>query len=104
MARYPEELGSSHLGTNYLQKQVTFLSLSMQTEGQLGPSTSYLGRMRDGQSREASKRTAEARKVQGGRGRSLKQPKEAKDAGYGRETEEAHGGWEARGGQDKLSC
>lgn len=66
VARHPEELGSSHLETNYLQNQVALLSLSMQTGGQLGPRVPYLGHMRDGQSREASKRTVEARKVQGG--------------------------------------
>lgn len=61
VARNPEELGSSHLGTN----EVVFQSLSVQTGGQLGPRASYLGHMTDGQSREASKRTVEARKVQG---------------------------------------
>lgn len=47
------------------QMKVAFLSLSMQTGGQPGPRASYLGHMTDRQSREASKRTVEARKVQG---------------------------------------
>ena len=66
MARHPEKLGSSCLGTNYLQKQVSFLSLSVQTGGQLGPRDPYLDYTRDRQSREASKRTVEVRKAQGG--------------------------------------
>lgn len=53
-------------GSNYLPKQVLFQSLAVQTGGQLGPRASYLGHMIGGQSREASKRAVEARKVQGG--------------------------------------
>lgn len=66
VARNPKELGSSHLGSNYPQKQVIFLSLSVPMGGQLGPRASYLNHMIDRQSKEASKRAVEARKVQDG--------------------------------------
>lgn len=42
-------------GQTTYEKQVSFLSLSVQTGGQLGPRAPYLDHMIDGQSREASK-------------------------------------------------